>query len=202
MISALWLGKRVYVWYTGTNGIRMLPRCVNSRERDRTTLEVAGMTDHTPIFYTPTKLNYIKTKARRKRRGILKRLRDEIRRRDGGVCRYCGAIGTALDHVYPFSKGGQDTLDNLVLACMRCNLCAFDRVFADFESKRNWIIGRRGIFDNDPQNNLLALCTDCFHTYRPRVDDATIFLCDDCMKLQNDEERKRRIYERDVTYGI
>jgi len=42
--------------------------------------------------------------------------------RDLGKCRYCGASeGLVIDHVTPQSKGGQTTLDNVVLACFQCN---------------------------------------------------------------------------------
>lgn len=40
-------------------------------------------------------------------------------------CRYCG-IGLAwrewtVDHAVPFSRGGGNTIDNIVMACRRCN---------------------------------------------------------------------------------
>ena len=42
--------------------------------------------------------------------------------RDGGACTYCGSTESiALDHVMPWSRGGDDTADNLVLACRSCN---------------------------------------------------------------------------------
>ena len=36
-------------------------------------------------------------------------------------CFYCPAPATQVDHRYPVSLGGTDTLDNLVPACSRCN---------------------------------------------------------------------------------
>lgn len=48
--------------------------------------------------------------------------------RDGFRCAYCGATayedGAKLhvDHVVPRSKGGRDTVANLITACARCNL--------------------------------------------------------------------------------
>lgn len=48
-----------------------------------------------------------------------------------GLCAYCGRAGKqgrdpdgrswTQDHVIPRSKGGKDTIDNLVLACTSCN---------------------------------------------------------------------------------
>lgn len=55
-----------------------------------------------------------------------KRLRFEILKRDGFMCRYCGAEPESavlhVDHVIPESKGGTDDPDNLVAACRDCNL--------------------------------------------------------------------------------
>lgn len=42
--------------------------------------------------------------------------------RDGWRCVYCGAPDPlSLDHVKPYSKGGQDVPGNLVTACLPCN---------------------------------------------------------------------------------
>jgi 5-methylcytosine-specific restriction endonuclease McrA len=42
--------------------------------------------------------------------------------RDGGCCVYCGASDKLeLDHLVPRSKGGQDSVENLVQACRTCN---------------------------------------------------------------------------------
>jgi 5-methylcytosine-specific restriction endonuclease McrA len=48
--------------------------------------------------------------------------RKNILRRDGHQCQYCG-VRTALtvDHIIPKSRGGEDTWENLVTACIRCN---------------------------------------------------------------------------------
>jgi 5-methylcytosine-specific restriction endonuclease McrA len=46
-------------------------------------------------------------------------------RRDGYICMYCAqrfATGDlSRDHIRPFSQGGQDTWNNVVTACRRCN---------------------------------------------------------------------------------
>jgi 5-methylcytosine-specific restriction endonuclease McrA len=47
------------------------------------------------------------------RRGVL--------RRDAHRCAYCSASATTVDHVLPRSRGGQDTWENLVGCCVRCN---------------------------------------------------------------------------------
>ena len=47
------------------------------------------------------------------RRGVL--------RRDSHRCAYCGRSANTIDHVQPRSRGGRDTWENLVAACLKCN---------------------------------------------------------------------------------
>ena len=48
--------------------------------------------------------------------------RRNVIRRDGHRCQYCGAQERlTIDHVYPKSRGGPDTWENLVAACVPCN---------------------------------------------------------------------------------
>ena len=40
----------------------------------------------------------------------------------GMECAYCGsAVGLQWEHIIPRSRGGPDTIDNLVLSCVQCN---------------------------------------------------------------------------------
>ena len=52
--------------------------------------------------------------------------RRNIFERDKNACQYCGKripkADLTLDHVVPRSRGGVDSWDNLVLACMPCNI--------------------------------------------------------------------------------
>jgi hypothetical protein len=50
-----------------------------------------------------------------------KKIRIKVLQRDAYTCAYCGDVAAEVDHVYPKSKGGEDTLDNLVAACRSCN---------------------------------------------------------------------------------
>ena len=51
--------------------------------------------------------------------------RKVIYARDEGICMYCGEFVThrnaTLDHIYPKSRGGEDTYQNLCLSCCDCN---------------------------------------------------------------------------------
>lgn len=48
-------------------------------------------------------------------------VRFAVMTRDEATCRYCEHPGDCLDHVIPWSKGGEDTTANLVVACTPCN---------------------------------------------------------------------------------
>ncbi len=50
--------------------------------------------------------------------------RKNVMRRDNHQCQYCGVTKPPLtvDHVMPRSRGGQDTWENLVTACIKCNV--------------------------------------------------------------------------------
>ena len=50
----------------------------------------------------------------------LKRRR-EILLRDSSLCHYCGLHATTVDHKIPLIAGGDDSDDNLVGCCRKCN---------------------------------------------------------------------------------
>lgn len=48
--------------------------------------------------------------------------REEIKRRDGFRCAYCGSTeDLTIDHLRPRSRGGPTTASNCVTACKLCN---------------------------------------------------------------------------------
>lgn len=54
--------------------------------------------------------------------------RQAIFRRDAHACQYCGSKqNLTLDHVQPRARGGKDTWENLVTACVTCNNRKGDR---------------------------------------------------------------------------
>jgi 5-methylcytosine-specific restriction endonuclease McrA len=63
-------------------------------------------------------------------------LRQQVRDRAGNRCEYCLShqdytMGRLqLDHIYPTSKGGTDTADNLCLACELCNQAKWNQTQA------------------------------------------------------------------------
>ena len=51
-------------------------------------------------------------------------IRRNLLHRDGHSCQYCAYTGEdlTLDHILPRSRGGVDSWDNMVTACVRCNI--------------------------------------------------------------------------------
>ncbi len=56
--------------------------------------------------------------------------RRNILKRDGHKCAYCGRgdLPLTIDHVIPKSKGGDESWENLVAACLPCNNRKGDRI--------------------------------------------------------------------------
>lgn len=69
------------------------------------------------------------------RQAISKRLRFEVLKRDAFTCQYCGKqppdTVLHLDHIKPVSKGGKNTLLNLVTSCQECNLGKSNKELSD-----------------------------------------------------------------------
>jgi hypothetical protein len=55
----------------------------------------------------------------------LQQIRIKVYERDGYLCHYCGKqltrLTATLDHVEPIAEGGDNSIDNLVTACLDCN---------------------------------------------------------------------------------
>lgn len=54
--------------------------------------------------------------------------------RDGFVCTYCGTTDATfhLDHIFPWSKGGPHSEDNLTVACAACNFSKRDKTLEEW----------------------------------------------------------------------
>lgn len=55
--------------------------------------------------------------------------RRNLLHRDNYTCQYCGdrRHDLTIDHIVPRSKGGTDSWDNVVAACLKCNVKKGDR---------------------------------------------------------------------------
>ena len=63
--------------------------------------------------------------------------RKNILKRDNNTCQYCGKNKSeiTIDHILPKDKGGNDTWNNLVVACKRCNMIKGNYLLKDIDMK-------------------------------------------------------------------
>lgn len=66
-------------------------------------------------------------KSHKTPRNVNWRLRAQVLMRDSAKCRLCGATPASgailqVDHIHPWSKGGETTIDNLQILCLVCNV--------------------------------------------------------------------------------
>ena len=71
----------------------------------------------------------ISVKVQKKSRSISDKLRYAVLKRDNFKCCACGAspakdpvVELHIDHILPWSKGGETKLENLQTLCSRCNI--------------------------------------------------------------------------------
>ena len=94
-------------------------------------LDIVGWRQEVATFKRRTNYNYIK-----------------VAKRDNYTCQYCGYSPRLfvefkpmhVDHIIPFSYGGNNSMKNLVMACSDCNMHVSNKVFKDFHSKKEFII--------------------------------------------------------------
>ena len=59
-----------------------------------------------------------------------------IYKRDGHKCQYCGSTkNLTIDHIIPRSRGGEDTWENLTVACMPCKTRKSDKLLEETNLK-------------------------------------------------------------------
>ncbi|MFA5208627.1 MAG: HNH endonuclease signature motif containing protein [Candidatus Paceibacterota bacterium] len=78
---------------------------------------------------------------RKNPRSPSKQLRQQIIDRDGLTCFYCkkelSEKEVAIDHVKPYSKHGETSLDNLVVSCKSCNSKKHTKDVEDFINEKD-----------------------------------------------------------------
>ncbi len=79
---------------------------------------------------TPTTLN----------RTVKPTIKKLVVERDMDTCRYCNKqildyADLHIDHVYPVRKGGQTRLNNLITACLSCNMKKRAHIYPDIEKR-------------------------------------------------------------------
>lgn len=63
-------------------------------------------------------VHYVKVPTRARR---IPWSRQNVRRRDGFTCGYCGSYGDTVDHILPKAQGGGNAWENTITACGSCN---------------------------------------------------------------------------------
>jgi hypothetical protein len=65
-------------------------------------------------------------------------LRALVFSRDGKVCAYCGTTEGEfhLDHIFPWSRGGAHSLENLTVACAPCNRSKRDKTVQEWRGEQ------------------------------------------------------------------
>jgi 5-methylcytosine-specific restriction endonuclease McrA len=101
-MTMLYKGRAAGVVYNGKmiNGALRLP-------------EIIRLVNYVPLPYSEVVLS-----------------RKNVYLRDNHTCQYCGKSHSTLtiDHVIPKSRGGEDSWDNMVVCCARCNNRKGDRL--------------------------------------------------------------------------
>lgn len=76
-------------------------------------------------------------KMDQRRTAIPKGIRDLVFRRDGYCCAYCGDTKTEfhLDHIVPWSRGGDHSAANLTVSCAPCNQSKGDKLLEEWDGR-------------------------------------------------------------------
>lgn len=75
------------------------------------------------------------TEEKPKRKGMSKKLRFDVFKRDSFTCQYCGShppkVVLHVDHINPVANRGTNNIDNLITSCDCCNLGKGARLLSD-----------------------------------------------------------------------
>jgi HNH endonuclease len=102
-----------------------------------------------------------------------KKIRLQVLKRDAYTCAYCGDVANEVDHRIAKVKGGEDSLDNLVAACRRCNVQKKDKDEAVFLAQRSTPPAFRD--QNSPINSNQSKSVQNGHTL-VRIDSDSPFI--------------------------
>ena len=80
----------------------------------------------------------------------------KVYERDHFTCRYCEYSPYTsdefrplhIDHIIPFVTGGSNRMENLVVACGKCNQKVNDKWFQNFSEKKDFILKARNLRAN------------------------------------------------------
>lgn len=128
------------------------------------------------------------------RKPISKKMRFEVLKRDSFTCQYCGKMppDTTLhiDHIKPVSKGGKNTMLNLVTSCVDCNLGKSDVELSDDSAVKKQQAQLAELAERKSQIEMMV-------SWRESLLEADELLVDSAEKLVNKylEENEKSVSE-------
>lgn len=116
----------VRLYWTNIQGRRL--SCKSNEFFEPEILEIiAKLQEKTNGYYTDPEL--WQSICRVERGKVSNKMRFAVYKRDGNRCRKCGSkYDLEVDHIYPISKGGKTSFDNLQTLCHRCNAEKSNRI--------------------------------------------------------------------------
>ncbi|GAB1376416.1 hypothetical protein MASR1M48_12640 [Lactococcus petauri] len=111
------------------NALSAFVEYINTEEDEKTENDNLDTTNSEVINNEVVKSEIVKKYQKRTTRSINLKLRFRVLQRDSFKCCFCGAspakdssIELHVDHILPWSKGGETVIDNLQTLCSKCNL--------------------------------------------------------------------------------
>ncbi len=118
--------------------------------------------------------------------------------RDNYVCQYCGNNTTGIDHIIPFSSGGDNKETNLVTCCHLCNSIAYNKNFYDFIDKKNYILDK--LLKRKIRSNFTFFsASKLFKSKSIKIYD---LICERCNKFFKDENKNNRFCEECLRFIV
>lgn len=118
-----------------------------------------------------------------------------------GYCAYCSVErATTIDHIIPVSYVENNDIANLAPCCLWCNLHASNKMFENFDEKKEYLQRLRLSKDHYTQ----TICTTCYLPYQIPHMSFRMFECPDCNKdlLTTNQMKEWRKFEKIVNWGI
>lgn len=123
------------------------------------------------------------TNTSNKRKSISKKTRFEVFKRDKFSCQFCGEeapkVVLEIDHILPVSKGGDNSLVNLVTACFNCNRGKGAKKLNDSSEVSKQ---KKSLDDLQERANQMKMLAEWRRELK-KLDD---MFCKECLKIIND----------------
>lgn len=118
-----------------------------------------------------------------KRKAISKKSRFEVFKRDGFKCQYCGSgapeVVLHVDHIRPVADGGDNSIINLITACVDCNAGKSDRKLSDGAAVTKQVEQMRALNEKREQLKMMA-------TWREQLSDLDTDALEVCANAWSD----------------